>query len=163
MSTLRIATTTAAALSAFLLSATEPACVEDHTDRLFEACARGDKGACEEIRQRAEQHRAQLEKLNRRADAFQARSKDLAIQSGRIPDLRKAYPLAIKDYFASDVIAPTHHMRGWNDRLLAACSQDFHEFWMGQRKEWPTDSSGQPDWATIYLQILDHYFGHCSR
>lgn len=163
MTTVRMATTPLFLMTAMLLSAAGHARAEDHSDKLMEACSRGDQRACQEIEQTVEQNRVQLEELNQRADAFQSQSKDLAVQVDKIPDLKKAYPLAVKDYFASDAIGPSHRRRGWNEQLLATCSQRFHEFWINQRGEWPTDPSGQPDWATIYLQILDHYFRYCSK
>ena len=163
MATLRIATPPLLLIATALLSGAGYARAADYTDKLMEACSRGDARACRKIEQIVEQNKVQLEKLNRRAAAFQSQSEEMGIQVGRIPDLKKAYPLAIKDYFASDAIGPSHLKRGWNERLLTSCSRHFREFWINQRKEWPTDQSGQPHWATIYLQILDHYFSYCSK
>ena len=150
-------------LIAFVLVTHGYAGAKDNLDRLMESCSAGDQKACQEIEQIVEANKSQLEKLNQRADSFQAEHTDLAIQVGNHPNLKKAYSIIIKDYFASDAIGPLHRKRGFTKKLLDECSQRFHEFWINQRKEWPTLPAGKPDWSTIYLQVLDHYFRFCSK
>lgn len=163
MTSLRIITPQLLLMIALILSTGGYAGAEDYLDRLMEACSAGNKKACEEIEQMAEANKNQLEKLNQRARFFQSQSSHLAIQGGTIPDLNKAYPIIVKDYFASDAIGPSHRKRGFTERLLNKCSQQFHGVWINQKKEWPTLPSGQPDWSTIYFQVLDHYFRFCSK
>ena len=163
MTSLRVIIRKLLLLITLILSTDGYAGARDYLDGLMEACSTGNKKACEEIDQMVEANKNQLEKLNQRASFFQSQSSDLAIQAGNIPDLIKAYPIIIDDYFASDAIGPSHRERGFTKKLLSKCSQQFHEVWINQKKEWPTLPSGQPDWSTIYLQVLDHYFRFCSK
>jgi len=146
---------------ALVLFVCSPAAAQDRLDRLLDACARGDQKACQEIQQLSQQNRIQLDKLNWRAEAFQKRAGSLGIQTGPVPILKKAYPLILKDYLESDVATPSHRQRGMN--LIGPCSEQFHDFWIHQRREWPTLPSNQPDWQVVYLQVLDHYFRFCSK
>lgn len=150
-------------LIAFILITHGYASAKDYLDKLLEACSAGNQKACHEIEKMAQANKLQVEKLNRRAHSFQAKHTDLAIQVGDRPNLGKAYSIIVKDYFASDAIGSLHRTRGFTEKLLDDCSQRFHEFWINQRKESPTLPSGQPDWSTIYLQVLDHYFRFCSK
>ncbi|MFQ5853898.1 MAG: hypothetical protein ACE5JU_25340 [Candidatus Binatia bacterium] len=127
----------------------------DRLERLLDACSRGDQKACQELEP--------LKALNRQADAFSRNYRNLGIQSEKIPDLRKAYPLVLRDYLASRAARPVDRRLGLKEDLLAPCSEHFHDFWINQRKEWPTAPSGEPDWHVIYLQILDHYFSFCTK
>ncbi|MCI0590527.1 MAG: hypothetical protein L0Y67_02815, partial [Gammaproteobacteria bacterium] len=98
-----------------------------------------------------------MDKLEMQARAFQARVPDLGIQDDNVPNLEKAYPLVVRDYFNSDAVLASHGNRRLNAEILTPCAQHFHNFWINPRRAWPTSESGEPDWELIYVLIVDHY------
>ena len=136
---------------------------EDFLDRLMERCSMGDTQACSKIDKLTEKHKKQLERLNAQADAFQAEAPSLDIENNKKPDIRKAYPIILKRYMSSDTVEPVHRMRGLKPDLVNICSKHLHDLYFIHRKEIPSLESGKPDWGTIYLVTIDHYFRYCSK
>jgi hypothetical protein len=149
----------AAFASSALLFAVSPTAEGD----LFDDCSKGSQKACQEIERQAQRNKPALERLGRRAEAFRAQIQRLGLQSSGAPDLRKAYGLVLRDYLASDAVMLSHVQKMPEKKLVSACADQFHDFWIGQRKEWPKAQTGEPDWETIYMQILDHYFRFCRH
>ncbi len=136
--------------------------VEESLERLEVKCRKGDERACEKV-ERIRDERVQLDSLEKQAVAFQTRSSELGIQTDNVPDLGKAYPLVVNDYFASDAVLDSHGKSELQERLFASCSEHFRHFWINPRRAWPTTTSGDPDWELIYVLIVDHYVGFCAR
>lgn len=154
---------TAAMLVVTLIVEIVPVPAENPIDRLMKSCSDGDQEACVKLRKLVEEDRLRLERLNAQAGAFQADATGLGIQIGGRPDLEKAYPLILHRYLNSDAVQPSHRRRGLDKKLVSICSKSFQNYWLVQQKEWPVLPSGEPDWSTIYLMTLDHYFGHCVK
>ena len=136
---------------------------EDFLDRLLERCSMGDTQACSEIDKLTDKYKKQLERLNAQADAFQTEAPSLGVEFNKKPDIRKAYPIILERYMSSDTIEPVHRMRGLKPDLVNICSKHLHDLYFIHGKEVPSLESGKPDWGTIYLVTIDHYFRHCSK
>ena len=146
-----------------MLSAVLFALPPDATADLFDDCSKGSQKACQEIDRQAEQNKTALERLGRRAEAFRTQIQRLGLQSGGVPNLRKAYGPVLQDYLVSDAVMASHVQKMPEGGLVSACADHFYELWIGQRKEWPKAQTGEPDWVAIYMQILDHYFRFCRH
>jgi hypothetical protein len=129
----------------------------------MKSCADHDKRACDELDRLTEKYRVQVNRLNAQAASFQKEAKGLSLQSGKRPNLEKAYPIILHRYMSSDTVEPIHRKRGLDNRLVSICSKSFHDLFFVHGKEIGVLKSGEPDWAEIYLQTIDHYFRHCSR
>lgn len=152
-----------AVLALILAAPPGPVEAEDFLDRLMKSCAERDKKACDELDRLTEKYSVQLDRLNAQADSFQKEAKGLGLQTGRRPNLEKAYPVILHRYMSSDTVEPIHRKRGLNKRLVSICSKSFHDLFFVHGKEIGVLQSGEPDWAEIYLQTIDHYFRYCSR
>lgn len=136
---------------------------EDQLDRLMKACSEGDKKACEVIDRIVEEHKSEIDRFNAQADLFQADAKKLGLQNGYEPNLEKAYPIILKRYLSSNAVDPVHKKKGINKQLLPACAKSFNDLFFVYGKKIPRLSSGEPDWAIIYTQTVEHYFRYCSK
>lgn len=136
---------------------------EDFLDRLMERCSKGDEKACGELDKLTEKHRKQADRLNAQADAFQAISVSLDIESGDKPNIKKAYPIILKCYINSDTVEPVHKKRGLKTELVNICADHLHDLYFIHGKQIPKLKSGSPDWGIIYLVTIEHYFRFCSK
>ncbi len=136
--------------------------VKDHLDRLMERCSIGNTKACDEIDEIMEKHRAALDRYSARVDAFEAEVPSLNVEHNNKPDIRKAYPIILKHYMSSDAVEPIHRRKGVKPDLVNICSKHLHDLYFIHGKEIPTLESGKPDWGTIYLVTIEHYFRFCS-
>lgn len=139
------------------------ALAEDFLDRLMKSCSEGDKKACAELDALAKKLEPQLERLNAQADQFQVDAKGLGLQTGTRPNLEKAYPIILHRYMSSDTVEPIHRKRGLDKKLILLCSKNFNDLFFVHGRKIGFLPSGEPDWAEIYLQTIDHYFRYCSR
>ncbi|MDZ7734913.1 MAG: hypothetical protein U5P41_01260 [Gammaproteobacteria bacterium] len=102
-----------------------------------------------------------LEKIDHAARAFAEREDIQALVDDNRPRLAAVYPLVVRDYFSNagrEELLPEPrpaHVR--------ECARHYETFWLERRFIWPTEADGSPDWATIYVQALDHYLGFCLR
>lgn len=151
------------AVSTLFICFNKPVIAEDFLDRLMKACSEGDQKACVELDQLTEQHKDQINRLNAQADAFQAEAKTLGLQTGRRPNLEKAYPIILHRYMNAGPVEPIHRKRGLAKQLIPLCAKSFHDLFFVHGKEIPVLSSGEPNWAVIYIQTIEHYFRHCSK
>ena len=46
---------------------------------------------------------------------------------------------------------------------LPGCANHYHNYWVNKKLWWPTDDAHNPDWASIYVFIVDHYYGYCLK
>jgi len=136
---------------------------EDFLDRLMERCSKGDTKACSELDKLTEKHKSQIDRQNAQADAFQADSHSLGIETNNKPDIRKAYPIILNRYMSSDAVEPVHRTRGLKPDQINICAKHLHDLYFKHGKEIPSLESGKPDWGIIYLVVIDHYFRYCSR
>jgi len=136
---------------------------EDFLDRLMEGCSKGDEKACGELDKLTEKHRKQIDRLNAQADAFQAASASLDIESGDKPNIKKAYPIILQRYLTSDAVEPVHKKRGLNPALVDICANHLNDLYFIHGKQIPKLKSGRPDWGMIYLVTIEHYFRFCSK
>lgn len=136
---------------------------EDFLDRLMEKCSEGDMKACDEINKLTDKYRSQVDRLNAQADRFHADASSLGIQNNSISDFKKAYPIILERYMASDTVEPVHKRQGLNQKTIDICSQHFHYLFYKYGKNIPKTESGGTDWGMIYLMTIDHYFRFCSK
>src|ERR1035437_183228 len=108
---------------------------EDFLDRLMERCSKGDEKACGELNKLTEEHRKQVDRLNAQADAFQAVSASLDIESGDKPNIKKAYPIILKRYMTSDTVEAVHKKRGLKPQLVNICADHLHNLYFIHGKE----------------------------
>lgn len=136
---------------------------EDFLDRLMERCSRGDTKACSEIDKLTEKYRSQINRLNTQAEVFQSKAHSLDIENNDRADIKKAYPIILNDYMSSDAVDPVHLKRGLKPNLINICARHLHDLYYKHGKKIPSLESGKPDWGTIYLVVIEHYFRYCSR
>lgn len=152
-----------AVIALILASLHGPAEAGDFLDRLMKSCADHDNKACDELDRLTEKIRVQVDRLNAQADSFQIEAKGLGLQTGKRPNLEKAYPIILHRYMSSDTVEPIHRKRGLDERLVSICSKSFSDLFFVHGKKIVVLQSGEPDWAAIYLQTIDHYFRYCSK
>ncbi|MGH6636392.1 MAG: hypothetical protein ACRED0_09775 [Gammaproteobacteria bacterium] len=103
-------------------------------------------------------------RLDARAVAFQQRAASLKLNdSENTPDLVKAYPVVVRDFFSAKTISAQERGVFYRPEALPECAQHYHETWIYDRGWWPVGKNGKPDWRLIYPHILDHYFGYCVK
>ncbi len=120
-------------------------------------CDEGDTKACAKIEDN-KLAEVKLAKLNRLADTFRDKIKKDEFLLDDKPNLAKAYPLVINEYLAS--LDDDIRVQGDKYAILY-CAKHFHNYWLNKKFWWPTDAEDKPDWATIYVYIVDHYHGVC--
>lgn len=102
-----------------------------------------------------------LGRLEARAQAFAAVAEEQDLLDDGLPNLRKAYPLVIRDYAAWDERLPGHEQWQLREGMLEFCADHYHNVWRNERMTWPVTADGEADWFDIYVQVLDHHFGYC--
>ena len=145
---------------AFSLMAAEP---KQFTmeDLLRYKCDKGNLSACEELKVVTNQ-KQEVAMMDKRMVDFGAvlEQKQLMLDAKR-PNLEAAYPLVMADYFAGLAEA------GKPETLVAteeleSCADHYHNFWINKKLWWP-NNDGKPDWESIYVFIVDHYYGFCLK
>ncbi len=148
-------------LSSFLLVAANPPQHLTYEDLLKYKCDNGNQTACSKLIQ-IEEDEEQANFLGERVAAFsvELENKHLMLDAKR-PDLEAAYPLVRDDYFQGlqhagelDALVPAPR--------LAQCAGHYHNYWINKKLWWP-NNEGKPDWESIYVFIVDHYFGFCLK
>jgi hypothetical protein len=131
--------------------------IQDYFDR---ECNNGDQEACDRLQQLGESLVRQ-ERLKMRSEEFDRNINGHVMLTDKKPDLQAMYPLVMKDYFTSEA--------GWGiketlaEDRLPECARHYHNHWINKKLWWPTNDDGMPDWASIYIYIVDHYYGYCLR
>ena len=134
---------------------------DDDVRGLISACADGNVEVCRQLDRGGAQGGSGSATLDARAAAFAATSVSGLERDGE-PDLARAYPLIVADYFSAPSIDARTRTRWYHEAELPACAEHYAARWLQERHWWPTDADGHPDWGLIYLHALDHYFGHCA-
>lgn len=100
--------------------------------------------------------------IEQAASDFAQRDDVNALVKDNRPQLAKAYPLVVRDYFSrsDQQQQPLPEPR---PSLVSQCARHYEYTWMHRRFVWPTEEDGTPDWQSIYIQALDHYLGFCLR
>lgn len=129
---------------------------------LIKSCSEGDEEACAEIDKMGKKHKARIKSLIAQADSFQADAPFLGIEKVKIPNLRKAYPIILHRYMNSDALDPVHGSQGVSEKIMNSCGEEFHNLFFLHGKEIPLLESEYPDWGSIYLMTIEHYFQNCS-
>lgn len=79
----------------------------------------------------------------------------------KTPNLERAYPVVMQDHLESEVAAGEDLTL--DEVRLSRCANHYHNHWVNKKLWWPTDDDLKPDWATIYVFIVDHYYGFCLK
>lgn len=149
------------ALSACFILST-PSGAEDFT-ALIAACADGNMEICVQLEGLSGGSPEPSSRLDARAVAFQQRAPSLKLDGENTPELAKAYPLVVRDFFSAKTISAGERGLFYRPAALPECAQHYHETWLYDRGWWPVGENGKPDWRLIYPHILDHYFGYCVK
>lgn len=130
-------------------------------DLLNYKCNNNNQNACEQLKQlQADKEQAAL--LDERVKKFShtLEDKQLMLDTKR-PNLEAAYPIVMEDYFQG-----LHHAGKLESLIsatkLAECAGHYHNHWINKKLWWPNDE-GKPDWESIYVFIVDHYYGFCLK
>lgn len=147
-------------LMLFSLVANQP---HQHTyeDLLQFKCGKGNQEACEKL-QVLQIEKQQAERIEQRVTAYakELEAKNLMLDHRR-PDLKSAYPLVMGDYFTSLNESGSEEVMV-SQVKLQQCATHYHEYWLNKKLWWPNED-GKPDWADIYVFIIDHYYGFCVK
>ena len=130
-------------------------------DFLEAKCKEGDRRACE----RFEILEAGLVKQHRLAAYARAFAASLDTQGLMLdekkPNLVAVYPLVMHNFSEKESEAGEPVMLA--EDKLAGCAEHYHNHWINKKLWWPALDSGKPDWESIYIFVVDHYFGFCLK
>jgi len=79
----------------------------------------------------------------------------------KTPDLEGAYQGVMQDHLASEIAAGEDLTL--DEICLPRCANHYHNYWVNKKLWWPIDDDRNPDWASIYVFIVDHYYGFCLK
>jgi len=79
----------------------------------------------------------------------------------KTPNLEGAYPGVMQDHLESEIAAGEDLTL--DEVRLPGCAIYYHNHWVNKKLWWPTDDEYKPDWASIYVFIVDHYYGFCLK
>ena len=79
----------------------------------------------------------------------------------KTPDLEGAYSGVMQDHLQSEIAAGEDLTL--DEVRLPRCASHYHNHWVNKKLWWPTDEDYNPDWASIYVFIVDHYYGFCLK
>ncbi len=147
-------------LTALVLIASNPPHDFSVRDFLDRECSNGKQEACERSEQLTEDLIRQ-ERLEIRSKEFEKNINGHIMLTDKKPDLQAMYPLVMRDYFASEARAGVKEV--FAEDRLPECARHYHNHWLNKKLWWPTDEEGKPDWASIYIYIVDHYYGFCLK
>lgn len=151
---------TAFFICTFLLLATNS---EPHSFTIIDfwqrKCEEGDLAACAKLESnKLNEHK--LEKLNSLASSFQENILPEDFLLDKKPNLEKAYPLVIMNYLQ---LFADQRDKNPGKFAIDYCAKHFQNYWLNKKYWWPTNIEDKPDWATIYVYIVDHYHGLCLK
>ncbi len=134
----------------------------EHVGALISACSDGQMEICDQI-SRMEHPLEPVSALDAMALSFASRSASMQLDKNKIPNLGKAYPLIVKDYFSNEKITDESRKKWLKTANLEDCGKHYHIEWRIDKNWWPVDNNEDPDWRALYPHALDHYFGYCVR
>ncbi len=79
----------------------------------------------------------------------------------KTPNLEGAYLGVMQDHLEGEIAAG--ETLTLDEVRLPGCANHYHNHWVNKKLWWPTDDEYKPDWASIYVFIVDHYYGFCMK
>ena len=79
----------------------------------------------------------------------------------KTPNLEEAYPGVMQDHLESEIAAG--ETLTLDEVRIPGCANHYHNHWVNKKLWWPTDDEYKPDWVSIYVFIVDHYYGFCLK
>jgi len=144
----------------FAIAAAQPHAVSVE-DFLVKECDKGVQKDCEKL----VDLRVQLVKqkrLQERAVLYGQRiNGNGPMLDEKTPNLEGAYPGVMQDHLESEIAAGEDLTL--DEVRLPGCANHYHNHWVNKKLWWPTDDEYKPDWASIYVFIVDHYYGFCLK
>lgn len=130
-------------------------------DFLQSECNKGVQKDCDKLKELRKQLLKQ-ERLQARAVLYGQRINGKGpMLDEKTPDLEGAYPDVMQDHYESELTAGEALVL---DKVrLSGCAHHYHNHWVNKKLWWPTDKANNPDWASIYVFIVDHYYGFCLK
>ena len=148
-------------ISLFLTVATLQPHAVSMEEFLESECNKGVQKDCENLAELRKQLIKQ-ERLQTRAFLYGERiNGNGPMLDEKTPNLEDAYPDVMQDHLESE-IAPGETLTLDKVRL-PGCANHYHNHWVNKKLWWPTDDAHNPDWASIYVFIVDHYYGFCLK
>jgi len=128
---------------------------------LEKKCQSGTEKDCEELADLKVQLVKQ-ERLQERAVLYGQRlNGNGPMLDEKTPNLEGAYPGVMQDHLESEIAAGED--LALDEVRLPRCASHYHNHWVNKKLWWPTDDDYKPDWASIYVFIIDHYYGFCLK
>ena len=124
-------------------------------------CANGKEEACVRVEEE-EKNKAFSERIGKQALAFSQTVNRLALEEDNKPNLYEAYAEALEFYLKSETESGIEGL-ALDETRLPRCAEHYHNHWRNKKLVWPVDDEGRPDWAAIYIYIIDHYYGFCLK
>ena len=144
----------------FAVAAAQPHAVSVE-DFLEKDCDKGVQQACEKLADLKKQLVKQ-ERLQTRAVLFDERINGKGpMLDEKTPNLEAVYPDVMHDHIQNELEAG--EVLTLDEIRLPSCAQHYHNHWVNKKLWWPTDDDRKPDWASIYVFIVDHYYGFCLK
>jgi len=130
-------------------------------DFLEKECDKGTQKDCEKLADLKKQLVKQ-KRLHERAVLYGQRiNGNGPMLDEKTPNLEGAYPGVMQDHFESEIAAG--ETLSLDEVRLPGCAIHYHNHWVNKKLWWPTDDDRKPDWASIYVFIVDHYYGYCLK
>ena len=140
------------------------AAIEPHNVTMEEffrnECEKGDQVACEKL-DNLSQGLVIQKRLKARSEEFWNDIDTAQLMQDKKPNLQDAYPLVMQDFIRSQNEAGISETL--DTEKLPQCARHYHNYWINRKLWWPTNEDGKPDWPSIYIYIVDHYYGYCLR
>lgn len=144
----------------FVIAAAQPHAVSLE-EFLEKECNRGVEKDCEELANLKLQLVKQ-ERLQTRAVLYGQRiNGNGPMLDEKTPNLEGAYSVVMQDHLESETAAG--ETLSLDKVRLPSCANHYHNHWINKKLWWPTDDEHKPDWASIYVFIVDHYYGFCLK
>ena len=124
-------------------------------------CNKGVQKDCEKLTE-LKQQLVKQERLQERAVLYGKRINGKGpMLDEKTPNLEGTYPDVMQDYLESETAAG--ETLTLDKVRLPGCANHYHNHWVNKKLWWPTDDEYKPDWASIYVFIVDHYYGFCLK
>jgi len=144
-----------------LVGFSAPVFAETMIDFFKRECADGKQESCVRLEE-AEQNKAFSDRLDKQALEFSQTVNRLALEEDNKPNLYEAYAIALQFYLKSETENGIEGL-ALDEPRLPRCADHYHNHWRNKKLWWPVDDEGKPDWAGIYIYIIDHYYGFCMK
>ena len=123
-------------------------------------CDKGNQSACMKARQLGESAGIRGIIHDRSEHYWESVDTSALMLDQKRPDLQSAYPLVMHDFIQAEIDAG-YDVAALQEDRLPVCARHYHDHWLFRKLWWPSYENGQPDWPSIYVYIVDHYYGYC--